>query len=1012
MATARPLTYGELLRRYRLAAGMTQEALAARAGLSPQGIGALERGDRRTPRKATLTLLADALALSPVEQQRFMDMARRGTVPTFTPNGQNAEHTPTANPLIGRTTEIEQLLSHLSTDGPPLMLIAGEPGIGKTRLLQETAAHASAAGWTVLQGKCYQHNGHEPYAPFGNMLAQFLVGRTPAQQRIDLQGCAWLVHLLPEIAEYTAPIPTRDMTISQERRLLFSAVARLLTNVADPIGTLVIIDDAQWAGVDTLNLLVTLVRSRTETSWPPLRYLVAYRDTDIVLQSNLNAVRTELAREQLATCLALSPLEEMAAGTLLDGIVEIDAATRQHVLQQASGVPFFLVEWAQTLASGDFTTIVPGHELPSNITASLQQRWSMLSPAAQDVLGIVAIAGRHLPRRLLFLAIGMLTTLSEAAIAIAVDAAASARLIEQNDDGSYTCTHDVIRETLINDMSLARRLALHHAVAEALERSPRHERHTAELAEHFAQADLPERAFPYALRAGERAEALYAQAETEQYYQMAVVLAREVVDQSREAEAVEHLGVFYSAIGRQQDAIAMLNQAISLYRKLGQRDHLARATTLLARGYNRAGQTEAGARHLAALLIFLTPNEPPFPGELSLQEIIEVIASPRAKRALENLASWSAAALSVSLAVHLGDLGSPQQALGITEHALTVAKMEGDVSWMTIANLHLGLRLVELGRLREARQVFLEATRLSHDSGERGAMWITSYALAYTANCTMMQGDMQSAESMWIQSLQWATQMGYSDAMAISTAGLSDLAFLTGDWTLARRQADAACNILRPLERSRVTQWTLVKLGRLGVITGEQTQGIALLNDVLARDGGTAQRQAHLIAQQTLAEVDLIEGRGATARVRLAPFIDYSDQIDVQLAWLLPWCELVEGNTEQALAQILAATAHAQAEQMRVLLTDTLRVQALCFMRQEQWQNAIATLNEALIYAREIPVPYAEAKALYALGQVQMAQGARQQARDTLHVAQTICATLGENLYLPKIQHTLAMLSG
>src|SRR5262249_45436364 len=127
-----------------------------------------------------------------------------------------------------------------------------------------------------------------PLRPLVGALTRFLANRSLAQQRVDLQGCAWLVRLLPELAgTAVVPAPSWQLPPGQERRLLFGAVVRFLANVAGPAGTLLILDDLQWAGDDALDLLAALVRapswapSGSVGSLLPLRVVGAYRDTEV-----------------------------------------------------------------------------------------------------------------------------------------------------------------------------------------------------------------------------------------------------------------------------------------------------------------------------------------------------------------------------------------------------------------------------------------------------------------------------------------------------------------------------------------------------------------------------------------------------------------------------------------------------------------------------------------------------------------------------------------------------------
>jgi transcriptional regulator with XRE-family HTH domain len=187
------VTFGTLLRRYRRAAGLTQEALAERAHLGPRSIRDLERGVVRAPQRHTVDLLSAALSLSPREQELFVASAQRrgrGTPASRFPPSVPGAPEPA---LVGREQELGLLERHVAGVGPPVLLLAGEPGIGKSRLLGEAVTAAVHAGWTVLQGGCQRRAGQEPYAPLLGALQGYVRRQAPAHLRADLRGCAWLV---------------------------------------------------------------------------------------------------------------------------------------------------------------------------------------------------------------------------------------------------------------------------------------------------------------------------------------------------------------------------------------------------------------------------------------------------------------------------------------------------------------------------------------------------------------------------------------------------------------------------------------------------------------------------------------------------------------------------------------------------------------------------------------------------------------------------------------------------
>src|SRR5262249_10726881 len=223
-------------------------------------------------------------------------------------------------PLAGRAPELEAIEHHFTDTKRSLLLLAGEPGIGKSRLLHVAALRGRECGWTVLHSGCYRTSGQAPYAPFLAALADHLCSLTPAQRRLRLYGCAWLVQLLPELAQVAPPlVPAWGLPPEQERRLLFAAVARFLANASGPAGTLLVLDDLQWAGADALDLLASLVRGHRDR---PLQIIGAYRGTEVPTQHHFAMLLADLAREGLATHVELGPLSGGEAAQLIHSLLE------------------------------------------------------------------------------------------------------------------------------------------------------------------------------------------------------------------------------------------------------------------------------------------------------------------------------------------------------------------------------------------------------------------------------------------------------------------------------------------------------------------------------------------------------------------------------------------------------------------------------------------------------------------------------------------------------------------
>jgi tetratricopeptide (TPR) repeat protein/transcriptional regulator with XRE-family HTH domain len=526
-------TFGRLLRRYRLAAALSQEELAERARLSTHAISALERGRRQAPYRGTVDLLAVALGLNIPEAAALAAAVPhrrgpRGPLPQSLPAAvapqrpyRAVEQPLDLPPLVGRAREVLLLERHLRGEGPPLLVLAGEPGIGKSRLLRETTTLAAQHGCAVLAGGCRQRGGQEPYAPVVDALLRHLRHLPPAQAQAQLQGCAWLVKLAPELAEEPIPpLPAWTVSPAQERRLSFAAATRFLATAASPAGAVLLLDDLQWAGPDALDLVRTLVGEAPESG---LRVVAAYRDTEAPA-GPLRQLLADLAQTGAAAQRTLGPLAPAEAGQLLTALLEEDASglgagAREQVVRRTGGVPFFLVSCAQGRQHEDAVEAsaagveTGGGALPWSVSESVRQRVAALPPAAQTVLGLAAVAGREVPRHLLLDAAAH----PEEEVLAALDAATRARLLEEVGAAAYRFPHDLIREVLETDLGAARRAGLHRALTAVLERQPGAPPVEA-LAYHYAQAGEDARAAQWLERAGDQAAGRGASATALEHY--------------------------------------------------------------------------------------------------------------------------------------------------------------------------------------------------------------------------------------------------------------------------------------------------------------------------------------------------------------------------------------------------------------------------------------------------------------------------------------------------------------
>jgi len=533
--------------------------------LSARGVAHLESGRRSRPRQDTVHCLAVALGLTVHQRAVFYTAAgvrdpARPTSPWPLGSTPGAESPPL---LVGRSDEVALVERHLAGDGPPALMLAGEPGIGKTRMLHEAAVRAAGSGWRVLWGGCQRRGEQEPYGPLLDALDRHLRGRPPTQRRADLRGCAWLVRLLPELADSLVdPPPAEAASAPQEKRLVYRAVRQFLVNASGPRGTLLLLDNLQWATPDTLDLLATLLGADAEA---PLRVIGVYRDTEVTPAHPLSSALADLAHARLAMHHALAPLGREEVGQLLDSLLdrrEDDRAPlRERVLHRSGGVPYFVVSCVQGLRRGDAgrdaETVVPW-----DVAQSIRQRVAVLPRVAREILDTAAVMGRVVPRAILLRAVSHAEDVAVSALA----EIGHAGLLAGTGGETYQFAHDIVREVIEADLDAGRRRVLHRRVADAVtcgrtSGNEGEELPVELLAYHYARAGAWDEAVLYLEQAGDRALERIAYVATRDYY---TALVDRLDSMGRALEAAhtrEKLGVVLDAANQHDAALALLERA-------------------------------------------------------------------------------------------------------------------------------------------------------------------------------------------------------------------------------------------------------------------------------------------------------------------------------------------------------------------------------------------------------------------------------------------------------------------
>ncbi|MGE3596702.1 MAG: AAA family ATPase, partial [Dehalococcoidia bacterium] len=455
-------------------------------------------------------------------------------------------------PFVGREAELSVLIAALDAAAAGrggLVLVAGEPGIGKTRLAEELAAVAGRRNVRILWGRCYEGEGAPAFWPWVEVLRAALRGRDAASSRAALgSGAGSIAPLLPEVLELMPDLPAPPLLEPAEARFrLFQAVTTLLANVGGAgSGLLLILDDLHWADTPSLLLLEFLARDLTHV---PVLVVGTYRDVEVRRGDPLARTLGEIARRPQVARLTL-------AGFSLAEVARIVALTRgaigpssemvasappqdellaARVHRDTDGNPLFVQELVRLLAAegrlgsdgtgSDGTGSATSGPVPETVRDVIGRRLDRLSPACRQVLATAAVIGREFGEDVLAAAAdaageALLEALEEAETAHVIQAVPGA-------PDRYRFAHALIRETLYEDISTARRARLHLRVAEATEQIGAGDEpaQLAVLAGHYrlAGAVAPAgKAIDYAQRAGAAAAAVFAWEEAAAHWQAAL----------------------------------------------------------------------------------------------------------------------------------------------------------------------------------------------------------------------------------------------------------------------------------------------------------------------------------------------------------------------------------------------------------------------------------------------------------------------------------------------------------
>ncbi len=489
--------------------------------------------------------------------------------------------------FVGRDDELALLRNKLdrALDGHGgIVLVGGEPGVGKTTLVRQFIRESESRGALALFGRCYEMEGALPYSPFVEMLEQGL-GVMPSEIVREDMGAdaAEVARMVPEIRRRFPDIPPPlDLPPEQQRRYFFNAVGAFIGRAAARFPLVLVMDDVHWADIPTLLLIEHMAELV-----PGMRVLGigTYRDVELDVARPLAATLDRMVRARTVERVPVKRFDRASVTRMVESLAgrTPPEAIVEAIFSETEGNPFFVDEVYRHLveegkvfdAEGEFRTDLEVDEVdvPESVRLVVGRRLGRLGSEAQKALAAGAVVGRGFP----FSMLEEITDIGSGRLLDIVEEAEAARVIvpeEVEGEVHYSFGHELIRQTLLASMSLLRRQRLHLAVADAMERRP--SSHASEISHHLLQAGVTadrERTLTCLERAADQALAAAAYEEALRAIDDALSLLGD--DPLRAARLRERRGQAIRVFGRFDDCLAIWDQVLDVYAEYGELDAAA-----------------------------------------------------------------------------------------------------------------------------------------------------------------------------------------------------------------------------------------------------------------------------------------------------------------------------------------------------------------------------------------------------------------------------------------------------
>ena len=845
--------------------------------------------------------------------------------------------------LIGRNAELtalQECLEAAARGQGGVVLLSGEAGIGKSRLVAELRRSAETFDFQPLAGQCFPTDRACPYAPLLDLLGTFLAPLSPSQITTALGASARaLFPLLPEQVQHLPelaslpPLPPLDP--EQEKRRLFTMLADVFTRTTTSQPLLLVIEDIHWSDESTLEWIQFFARKIARHR---LLVLLTYRSDEV--HSPLRSVLAQFDRERQRQEVILEPLSrtytETFLRTILQGTRSLPAGMLDALFDLTEGNPFFLEEVLKALiVAGELVEGEDGWRwkradtwhIPLSLHNAVELRLTRLSADARRILQLAAVAGRRFDFALLL----QITRDDEASLVELMKEAIAAQLVVEESAEQFTFRHALTQQAIAAGLLVRERRALHGTIAQTFEHlyATALDAHLADLAYHYAEAERWSKAMEYATRAAEQAQALSAPRAAVEQWTRAMHAAQQL-GQAASPTSYRTRGQAYEMLGDFEQAQADYERALQAARQ-EQEGHLEWQSLLdlgflwTSRDYQRAGGYFQQAVELATQL-----------GDAGLQA-----------HSLNRQANW------------LLNTGQVAQAQAMHHEALALFEAQHDQPGMAETLDLLGTVSLHEGDSLTAVHMYGRAIELLRAVGNRSVLCScltmrASCACPWAETSCTVNWSLAECERDLVEALQLARELEWAAGEAFAELIFGGVLASFGQLEAALAQAQQGLRLATEISHQQWIAGAHNTLGRiyLAMLAPEQALAHVEAGFKVARPLGSAFWIALLSVVQIQAYAAL--GQTQLAEVALQEVRSWAENPHQTIgrALLVAWVELALVQQQPDLAlerceQLLETAPQRAGETAELVIPRLWKCQGEALFALGQAEEAIQVLEEA-----------------------------------------------------------------